>query len=417
MPGDWARAVRKADNEIWVALTFLGLLAIAWWWLHSFPLAIVGSLGSLTTGTLYLWQRECLTAVSYRRTLTASRAEFGEEVALEIEIVNDKLLPVPWLHIEDWLPSSLELRGGTVTGDRTTARLVNVLPLLPYQRVRRRVTVLCRERGLHLFGPAILRSGDPVGLRTRSARVEDQQRLLVYPKRFALDPLGVVSRVLIGDIRARQQFLEDPSRIAGVREYRVGDPLRSIDWRATARSAALLVRHFEPTVSLRVTLFVDFHVPQAYSWPRDTSQLEFTIALGASLLSELAERQVAIGLFASGSVGSDLVAFSASSAPSQLSLVFEALARCSAESAVPFSSVLKAQNAHLRPGTSVVVVASDYPEQTLEALAELRRRHTVTAVWVQGDQGAPPPREQVDRLLRVGFTNDWRESDILELAA
>jgi uncharacterized protein (DUF58 family) len=412
---DRARTVRALDRELWLALVFVGLAAVGWW-LHSLPLAIVGALGALTSATLYLWQRECLTGVTYRRTLAVSRANFREEVSLSIEIVNDKLLPVTWLHVDDIVPGPLELRGAPVTSDRGKARLVNILPLLPYQRVRRRITVVCAERGLHVFGPATLRSGDPVGLRTRSVRVPDQAQLLVYPKVFGLGPPGVVSRVLVGDIRARQQFLEDPSRISGVREYRAGDPLRSIDWRATARSTALLVREFEPTVSLRVAIFADFQVPHLRRWSADTSQLEFVIAIAASLLSELAQQRVAIGLFASGRVDDAPIAFPSSLSPSQLPLVLEALARCRASSLVPFSSVLTAENGRVRRDTSVVVVASDFPAATLEALSDLRRRHPVTAIWVHGEAGRPPPRAQVDALLQVEHSDDWRDNDILELA-
>jgi uncharacterized protein (DUF58 family) len=410
------QAIREADSEVRTAAAFLGL-AIVGWWLHSLPLAIVGALGALTAATLYLWQRECLTGVTYRRTLGTERAEFGEEVALEIEIVNDKLLPVPWLHVEESVPASLELRGGTVIADRGAARLVNILPLLPYQRVRRRVTVVCRQRGDHRFGPANLHSGDPLGLRTRTGRVADQRQLLVYPKRFALEPPGIASRALIGDLRARQQLLEDPSRIAGVRQYRAGDPLRAIDWRATARSTGLLVRQFEPTVSLRVAVLVDFRVPQAAIWPIDTSRLELIIAVAASLLSELAEQRVAIGLWASGAVDGAPIAFPPSGAPGQLPLVLEALARCPAAPAVRFPAVLDAPSGQLQRGTSVVVIAADFPSPTLDGVAELRRRHAVTAVWVRGDRGVPPPRGQVDRLWHVEHTDDWRDNDILELAS
>lgn len=411
----WKATLREADNEIWVALAFVVLVAIGWW-VGSLALSIVGALGALTSATLYLWQRECLTAVSYHRSLGAERAEFGDEVAMSIEIVNDKLLPVSWLHIEDVVPSSLVLRGGNVRAERGSARLVNVLPVLPYQRVRRRVTVECRERGVHYFGPATLRSGDPVGLRSRSVAVPGQLQLLVYPKRFVLEPAGLVSRVLVGDVRTHQQFLEDPSRMTGVREYRAGDPLRWIDWRATARTTVMLVRVFEPTVNLRVALFVDFWAPHLLRWFPDTSRVELTIAIAASLASDLVERGVEVGLFGSGSVDGAPLAIAPSSAPSQLALVLEALARCSPVASAPLSSVLSAECGHLRWGTSVVVVACDFPEPTLDALAELRRRHAVTAVWVRGEQGRPPPEEHVDTLLQAEHTDDWRDKDILELA-
>ncbi len=116
-------SLRQLDGELRVALAFLAL-AVVGWWLHSLALAIVGALGALTCAALYVWQRDCLTAVSYRRSIGATRAEFGDEVALDIEIVNDKLLPVPWLEVDDEVPSTLDLRGATVTSDRTVTRMV-----------------------------------------------------------------------------------------------------------------------------------------------------------------------------------------------------------------------------------------------------------------------------------------------------
>ena len=139
---------------------------------------------------------------------------------------------------------------------------------LPYQRIRSRLTVIATHRGEFTFGPAKLSSGDPVGLRERSALTEGLEHLLVYPKVFALSPAGIVSRALLGDLRSRRELLHDPSRTAGVREYRVGDPLRFVDWRATARSTSLMVREFEPSVTPRVAVFLDFSDPTIGSCQR-----------------------------------------------------------------------------------------------------------------------------------------------------
>jgi uncharacterized protein (DUF58 family) len=321
--------------------------------------------------------------------------------------------------VEDEIPAALEIHGGTVVSDDRTFvnQLVNVLPLLPYQRVRRQLTISCCHRGDYLFGPARVSSGDPIGFRMRTGRIADQHHLLVYPKVFALAPAGIASRMLIGDERTRTRLLEDPSRISGVREYRPGDPLRSIDWRATARSAGLLVRQFEPTVSQRVALFLDLRVPRRGVWSFDPPELEFTIAVAASIVAELARREVATGLFSSGTVAGRPVACPPSCSPAQLALMLESLARVTHFGSLEFSDLLAAESSRLRPGTSVVLVAADYPNETLEAVGDLRRRHAVSAVWVATDHGAPPPREHVDALLLAPYSDDWQRRESLELAA
>jgi hypothetical protein len=412
------RRPRDIDRELAVAGVFLVLGAVGWW-LHSPPLAIVGILGGVTTITLFVWQRDCLKGVAYSRKLGQGRATFGEEVALEVEILNDKLLPLAWLEIADDVPKALDIEGGTVVpGSKWGAvdTLVNLRPMLPYQRIRRRLKVICCKRGVHTFGPAVITSGDPIGLRTRYGRERTREQLLVYPKIFALAPEGVASRVLIGDDRSRFQLIDDPSRVAGIREYRPGDPLRNIDWRATARSTTLLVREFEPTVTLRVAVFVDFRVPHLDAWPLDSPELEFTIAVAASFLSAFARLDVPVGLFSSGAVEGNPLAYPPSSSPAALPTMLEALARASAFGPVRFSTVLGAQSGRLNRGTSAVVVAADFPEPVLVALAELRRSYAVTAVWVASERGAPPPRGAVDASLTVGYADDWARREILELA-
>ncbi len=407
------RSLRNLDHELYVALVWLALAGIGWWQ-RSTPLAIVGVLGALTTGVLYVWQRECLVGVTYRRELSQTRAMFDERVTLEIEIVNDKLLPLSWFEVEDDVPSALGIEGGTVVSHGAYGNtLVQLLPMLPYQRVRRRLTVVCNRRGEHTFGPALLSSGDPVGLRIRSGRLVDVQHLLVYPKVFALAPAGIASRVLIGEERSRFELLEDPSRFAGVREYRPGDPLRHVDWRATARSTALLVRQFEPSLTLRVALFVDFRG----AWLSDTGELEFTVAVAASIISELAQRKIATGLFSPGTVSGKPIACPPSGSPAALPTMLEALARASSPLRnMRFPEVLSAESGRLQRGTSVVAVATDFPEATLLAIAELRRRHAVTAVWVETERGSPPPLDLVDALLSARYSDDWQRREVLELA-
>jgi uncharacterized protein (DUF58 family) len=409
-------ATRKIDGALRLALVWVVLAGLGWW-LRSAPLAVLGVLGAVATVALWIWQRECLTGVSYRRTLGQTRATFGERVELSTEIVNDKLLPLSWLHVTDRVPPVLDIEGGTVISEPShISRLVQVLPMLPYQRVRHRFTVVCTYRGEHIFGPSELTSGDPLGLRSRSARVDNRQRLLVYPKLFALAPAGIVSRVLAGDRRSRFELIEDPSRIAGIREYRRGDPLRSVDWRATARSTTVLVRQFEPTVTLRVALFVDLRAPRRPVWSLDAAEVEFTVAVAASVLADLAASKVAAGLFSCGVASGGPLAFPASRAPSSLALMLEALAKVSPSGSTPFAEVISTHGPRLARGTSALVVAADFPEATVLALSELRRHHPVTALWVQTGRGTPPPPALVDRLVTVRYSDDWQRREILELA-
>jgi len=407
---------RRVDGEGWVAAAGLALAGLGWS-LHATLLALAGTLGALTAVALWVWQRQCLAGVTYRRTLRQHRATFGEEVTLDLELVNDKVLPLTWLHVQDEVPQGLIIRGGAVVFDRSGSHqeLHLLLPMLPYQRVRRTLTVVCDKRGEHTFGPARIRSGDPLGLHERFATMRDLERLLVYPKLFRLGALPVASRVPLGDERATLDLAGDPSRPAGVREYREGDPLRHIDWRATARVGSLLVRVFEPSAAPRVAVFLDMRTPNIGPPGGGLDVLEFTVAVGASAVADLMGRGVATGLYASGSVHGRPVAREPSSSPTALAAMLELLALASPYGPSSLAQLLAGEGGRLRRGAGVLVVAADFGGPTLVALAALRRRLPVTAVWVATDHGRPPPTDLVDVRREVRYVDGWKQADVVDV--
>jgi uncharacterized protein (DUF58 family) len=408
--------VRRIDGEWWAAAVALAVAGVGWG-IHATLLALLGTLGAITAVVLWVWARECLTGVTYTRTLAQPRAVFGEEVTLDIEMVNDKLLPLTWLHVAEEVPPALTIRGGTVLPGQSGlySELHQLLPMLPYQRVRRRFTVVCNHRGEHTFGPTLLRSGNPVGYREKIARIRDPSLLLVYPKVFRLVFPTVASRMPLGDHRGRPELLGDPSRPAGVREYRAGDPLRHVDWRATARSTSLLVRVHEPSSALRVAVFADFQASPSRRHESNHEVSEFTIAITASVVADLLDRGVATGLYSSGTVRGRPIARNPTTSPTALPAMLELLARCSTRTRTSIAELLIDEARRLR-GASAVVIASDYPDSTLIGLSEIRRLLPVTAIWVVSGQGRRPPPQLVDACWEVSYSDDWKERDVVELA-
>jgi uncharacterized protein (DUF58 family) len=267
-----------------------------------------------------------------------------------------------------------------------------------------------------------MESGNPLGYRPALREIRHAEQLLVYPKVFPLIWTGPASRVPLGDQRAQLRLVGDPSRMIGVREYQPGDPLRHVDWRATARSDSLLVRLFEPTASPRVAVFADLAVPQLSWRERYCPELEFTVSVAASVIAELAARRIPVGLYASALVDGHRVARVPGSAPDALPEMLELLARATPYGAREFADFLATAGAPLAQGTTVVVVAADYSARTSVALAELRRRHAVTAVWVAtgpagAARGASPDRDVVDTRWEVAYDPDWISLPALELAS
>src|SRR5438045_8743984 len=69
------------------------------------PLAFLAALFALVIGLVpEIWYRSALRHLRIRQQVSAPRAFVGETLTLAISVDNPKLLPLPWLEIEDEIP-------------------------------------------------------------------------------------------------------------------------------------------------------------------------------------------------------------------------------------------------------------------------------------------------------------------------
>src|ERR1700704_6051713 len=349
-------------------LFLIGGVVVASLLLREAQLFVVGVILLLVAGVSLVWERYCLVGLGYRRSLGQTRAMFGEEVSLTLEIVNDKPLPLAWLEIEDTVPGvGLTLAPAHIGPSHIPGRrlLTMLLSVRWYERVRRHYSVTCGARGFHSFGPATLRTGDVFGLTTREVEVAQEDFLLVYPKIVPLERLALPARNPFGDVPRRQQWLfEDPLRTVGIRDYRPGDSPRRMHWKATARAPdqALQVKLFEPTTTQRLHIVLNISTAgQNWSWHGyDPEALEAAITTAASVASWGAERGYLVGLAANAKQfhSSMAVRLPPSRDPHQLMHILEALARLVPMATMAPEDLVELEIRGLAYGTTVVMVTA-----------------------------------------------------------
>ena len=263
---------------------------------------IVGVLALLVVAIVHVWATYCLTNLRFERVLSEKRALFGEEVTLSVTVENAKLLPLPWLEIEDAVPRALSVRGRRLRVQPVTNRslLESLFSTRWYERVTRRYTLVCNKRGIHTFGPTEVRSGDLFGFTERTETLENQQYLTVYPLVLPLSSFNLPARHPFGDRRAPRRLLEDPSRVIGVRDYAYGDDLRRIHWKATARALQLQSKVYEPTTTYTLALFVNVSTHLNAFFNPSQELLELSICAAASIASWALREGYAVGLYSNG---------------------------------------------------------------------------------------------------------------------
>ncbi|MAG35225.1 MAG: hypothetical protein CL878_03110 [Dehalococcoidia bacterium] len=268
-------------------LFLIGLVIVASMFRIAFYYFIVYFLG-LVAMLAWLWVRHISRRIALRREFV-DHAFQGETVTVKLQITNRSRLPLPWVKVEDHLPQPL------TTADAFRA----VVTLGP--RLSRTVTyeLVAKARGYFPVGPAQLHFGDVFGFFERMLSTQSPHYLTVYPKIIPLADLDMPSRSPFGQFRTNEIIYEDPSRVAGVRDYLRGDSWRRINWRATATLGRLQVKKYEPAITLDTMLFLNLN-PTEFDEHYLDPAAELAITLASSIAHHLADRRQSVGLVLNG---------------------------------------------------------------------------------------------------------------------
>lgn len=358
--------------------------------LASLPLLIVvGVLVLLVWTTGKYWPRFAFRRLTYSRRLERRRAFIGDVVDYHITVDNDKLLPMIWLDISDAFPLGLHTGGTYRRGVGAEAELDHRITtsLLPYQRVTWRYRIRCRARGYHRIGPARLRSGDMFGITAAEEHVTAVDYLLVYPRIVDLRRMMNLWERPLGVSRGRRLIQDDPSRFVGLRDYLPSDPLKRIDWKATARHSKLESRIFEPAATRYMLIALNARTGDA-AWQGSNRRLFERAVTVAASIAEYAQREdYTFGLVSNAvaSYSSKWMSVPPGSGSLQLEATLESLAMAGPFWVAELSAVLRAETETLASGATVVLVTALLSRGVIQEAGEIRRRGHRVIVFYAGD--------------------------------
>jgi len=357
-------------------------------------LIVVGVLVLLIWITGKHWPRYAFRRLTDSRRLARRRAFIGDVVDYHITVDNDKLLPMIWLDISDTFPLGLQTGGTFRRGVGAEAELDHRITtsLLPYQRVTWHYRVRCRARGYHRIGPARLRSGDMFGLTSAEHYVTNVEYLLVYPRIVDLRLMMTLWERPLGASRGRRFVQDDPSRFVGLRDYHPTDPLKRIDWKATARHHKLESRIFEPAATRYMLIALNARTGDA-AWQGSNRRLfERAVTVAASVADYARREDYTFGLVSNAiaSYSSKWMSVPPGSGNLQLESVLESLAMAGPFWVTELSSVLRTESDSLVSGATVVLVTALLSRAVAAEAEEIRRRGHHVMIFYAGD-GDPGP--------------------------
>ena len=391
-------------HELWPLAC--GLLILIGLLTSSGLLLIVGSLVAVVWLAARLWERQGFRKVTYSRGLGQRRAFIGDTLEYTVVLTNDKPLPLIWVEAQDPFPEGLELSGAVVRGAtlETNRHHSITTSLLPYQRATWKFPMRCTRRGYHRIGPVRMRSGDIFGFSSTETRRTDVENLLVYPRIVDIEGMLTPPQNPFGLTRGRLPLYQDTNRVKGQREYSSVDPMKHIDWKATARVGMLQTKIFDPAVSMNLVVAMNGSTSD-YVWQGTNRRLfERAVTAAASTVSAANRLGYTFGLISNAvaSYSGKWLSVPPGAATSQLALTLEALAMAAPYVVAMLPDVFRAERDRLPLGATVIYVTAAITPSVPRQVREISERGFRVLVLYAGD-GEPP--ESVEEFPVTGIAH------------
>lgn len=347
--------------------------------------------GTLAAGT-------ALTAVGYAFGY-GEAAALGVTCVLAVTVAVLWALPAPVLVAERRIAPSRVGRGepaeGVVTltnsegrtrrglrvadrcGDRDIA--ADVPPLRPGASHELRYALPTARRGRVPVGPLRLERTDPLGLARRMRPYGVSDTLLVRPR---ICPLPVLPSGQAHHVEGPASDSADNGSLTfhSLREYVLGDDLRRVHWRSTARTGTLMVRQMIDVSLPHTTLVLDTR-QRAYASEDD---FELAVDCAASIAYAAARSHFPVRLVSeAGAV------LRTEGSGSDGEALLDGLADVRLSESASLAAAFDGLENH-RGGGTLVVVTGTGDTRGLSAVARVRRRFDrVTMLHVGAEAAAP----------------------------
>lgn len=326
----------------------------------------------------YWWNKGISVALNFEKELVRA----GEQVRLLEIVENRKRLPLSSLKVKFQCSRYLLFQGqnnGSVT-DKYYRN--DLFTLMPYKRITRSHQILCSKRGYYGIYGIDLVGADLFFSEEMMDSLTSNTVVYVIPKLLSARQISPALRRISGEVAARRYELEDPFTYRGIREYEAYDELKTINWKATAKTGELKVNIREHTAVSNVQIFMNL---EDNGILRREELLEMSISICAQLAESMLMQGVRVSIFANAGdcITGQHLELEEVTDISGMEGVFKALARLDIDSPMEkFGSCFWEKLFDARESLYTIFISPDRHSDYQAVLMEYKKKWGEDFLWV-----------------------------------
>ncbi|MDE7266259.1 MAG: DUF58 domain-containing protein [Lachnospiraceae bacterium] len=303
----------------------------------------------------------------------------GGQTKLYEVIENRKRTPLPVLEVGFHTKKELDF---TDTENASVSDYIykrDVFAVLGRQRITREIVVDCKKRGHYAVSDADLTTHTLLYKKSYSVGIETDASIYVYPKMTDVSEIMTVCERMLGTLQCAKRLYEDPFAFRTIRSYTTDDPMKAINWKASAKTGELMVNTFDSVQSQKAMVFLDVADTGIL---KQEALIEENIAIAATLARKLLRKSIETGFSFNGADGGEWIL------PTNKKSVFVGLERTladydAAKGTTSFSELFtgkKEIHEKLTDDTLFVVITKNLDDMLWNILTEKAKDHTVLVI-------------------------------------
>ena len=221
----------------------------------------------------------------------------GEETYLSEVVENRKWLPLPALKVKFQCAAAIKFAADLSSQVSDMYYRNDLFSLMPYRRITRNHRVTCSRRGYYGIKGIDLVGADLFLSREMVESRAGETWIYVYPAPAPLEQMDALLRKISGEAQSRRHLQTDPFSFRGIREYSPYDELKSVNWKATAKSEDIKVNVHDYTAIMDTAIFLNL---KDRKWSSSAEHIEKAISIAAYLAGLYLERGITVSLYANG---------------------------------------------------------------------------------------------------------------------
>ncbi|MBR3928315.1 MAG: DUF58 domain-containing protein [Clostridia bacterium] len=331
--------------------------------------------------------------LTYTRLFDRISAFEGEKAELLESIENKKMLPVPWLRAESRIPKQLHFEKEQLDAHEVSGGLYHksIFYLSPMLKITRHHEVRLTKRGLYDAGSVVITCGDLFSMSKREMQMNLDCAITVYPRILDENELPDPAHKWLGDLIVKRWIMPDPFLVNGIRDYRNGDSMKDVHWRASARTGDLRVKVRDFTSDPRAMVVLNIQTSDnqwADVGENEAENMEQAIRIAATMCVRALSNGMQAGFSSNaclnGMAGKGECVFVPSRAGNeQMNLILDTMARMMLHRELSFQTYMDGLM-HLT-GEDILILSFYETDEIREKMNELRiRGNTVDLLLLKG---------------------------------